>query len=101
MFVFCCFGTGVDGTLDKNIYFFVVLANDHRDGSLEASCMPEQDFLTLCYADDPWHSFGVLYNFQPHQFAFTDRKGLESCKRLTIDYETTVQIVHFTALPKL
>ena len=63
--------------------------------------MPEQDFLTRCFADHPWHSFGVLYNFQPHQFAFTDRKGLESCKRVTIDYETTVQIVHFSALSKL
>ena len=68
----------------------------HRN---EASRMPEQDYLSRFYAND-WHALGVQFNFQPHQVAFTDRKGLESCTRLNMNYDEEVYIVHFSALPK-
>ena len=74
------------------------LANGKRHKS-EASRMPEQDYLTRFYADD-WHSLGVQFNYQPHQMAFTDRRGLESCTRLSMDFVEEVYIVHFSALPK-
>ena len=42
---------------------------------------------------------GVEYNYQPHQLAFTDREGLENCRRLTMNVDH-VYIAHFSALPK-
>jgi len=59
------------------------------------SGMPEQDFLTRFYKDS-WHHLSVRYNYQPHQLAFTDRRGLERCERLTLEY-ADVSIVHFSA----
>lgn len=65
-------------------------APDHQK-----SGMPEQDYLTRFYAGS-WHHLSVAYNFQPHQLAFTDRRGLEKCHRLTMNYED-VKIVHFSS----
>ena len=63
------------------------------------SGMPEQDFLTRYYRHN-WHHLSVCYNYQPHQIAFTDRRGLEKCQRLTVDYCNDVRIVHFSASVK-
>jgi len=62
------------------------------------SGMPEQDYLTRFYRND-WHNLSVAFNFQPHQLAFCDRRGLESSTRLTLDYDM-VSIVHFSASVK-
>ena len=56
------------------------MIQEPREG--EPSHMPEQDWLTEYYCSYGWRSLGVLYNFQPHQLAFTDRGGLEKCARL-------------------
>ena len=74
------------------------LANGKRQKH-EISRMPEQDYLTRFYANK-WYSLGVQFNYQPHQIAFTDRSGLESCRRLKMDYEEEVHVVHFSAVPK-
>ena len=63
------------------------------------SPMPEQDYLSRFYAGK-WHHLSVSFNFQPHQIAFTDRRGLENCERLSMDYNDDVKIVHFSAIPK-
>eukprot|EP00928_Gymnodinium_smaydae_P003993 TRINITY_DN11404_c0_g1_i2.p1 TRINITY_DN11404_c0_g1~~TRINITY_DN11404_c0_g1_i2.p1 ORF type:complete len:446 (-),score=106.59 TRINITY_DN11404_c0_g1_i2:220-1557(-) len=70
---------------------------------LEVECdrpsrMPEQDYLTEFYVRD-WHALGVRFNFQPHQLAFTDRRGLETCRRLTTPLEE-ISVAHFSAVPK-
>ena len=39
------------------------------------------------------------YSYQPHQIAFTDRKGLDNCTRLKTRPED-VMVAHFSALPK-
>jgi lipopolysaccharide biosynthesis glycosyltransferase len=62
------------------------------------SGQPEQDYLTRFYRDK-WHHLSVRYNYQPHQLAFTDRRGLENCERLTLDY-LEISIVHFSASVK-
>ena len=63
------------------------------------SGQPEQDYLTRFYRNE-WHHLSVRYNYQPHQLAFTDRRGLEKCERLTVDYFQDVSIVHFSASVK-
>ena len=62
------------------------------------SNQPEQDYLSKFYGRD-WVNLGVEYNFQPHQLAFTDRRGLENCRRLTMNVDHVI-ITHFSALPK-
>merc|ERR1711924_24671 len=64
----------------------------------QKTSMPEQDYLTRFYIDR-WHALGVHFNYQPHQVAFTDRKGLENCSRLVVHYED-LYVVHFSAKPK-
>jgi lipopolysaccharide biosynthesis glycosyltransferase len=71
------------------------LTEDRHVPSSEKSGQPEQDFLTRYYSKE-WHHLSVRYNYQPHQIAFTDRRGLERCERLTLDY-SDVHVVHFSA----
>ena len=64
-----------------------------------ASNMPEQDFLSQ-HLGRTWYHLHVWYNFQLHQLAYTDRKGLERCQRLSTDYKRDVSIVHFSSKVK-
>ena len=73
------------------------IQDPHYPGHFK-SRMPEQDYLSRFWADR-WHHLSVLFNYQPHQMALCDRRGLERCGRLEIPYED-VRIVHFSALPK-
>ena len=72
--------------------------NAARGAKQERSNQPEQDYLSKFYGRD-WLHLGVEYNYQPHQLAFTDREGLENCRRLTMNVDQ-VFIAHFSALPK-
>ena len=73
--------------------------NGVADG--EKSRMPEQDYLTKFYVNQnmTWRHLGVNYNFQPHQLAFTYRKGNDDCRRLT-QSKNHIAIAHFSATPK-
>ena len=87
-------------TPDKKEFakMMVSLLQAARAGDFKSG-MPEQDFLTSYY-NEQWTAIGLEYNFQPHQIAHTDRKGLERCRRLAMSYPNDVRIVHFSALPK-
>jgi len=80
---------------------FVVMCREMSDPhhpEHHESRMPEQDYLTRFYVDQ-WHALGVQYNYQVHQIAFLNRKGLETCSRLALDYKD-VLVIHFSACPK-
>jgi lipopolysaccharide biosynthesis glycosyltransferase len=75
------------------------ITSDKKVPGKHKSVMPEQDYLTRFYKNE-WHHLSVRYNYQPHQISFTDRRGLERCERLKLDYFTEVSIVHFSAIVK-